>query len=101
MTIEDEVFVGHHVCFINDKYPRATTSEGRLETDEDWQVEPTRVRRRASIGSGAVILSGIEIGEGALIGAGAVVTRDVPAGAIVAGNPARLVRSGTPTERRA
>lgn len=101
IMIEDEVFVGHHVCFINDRYPRATTNEGRLQTDEDWQVEPTRVRRGASIGSGAVILSGLEIGAGALVGAGAVVTRSVPAGATVAGNPARVLARGRPSERRA
>jgi acetyltransferase-like isoleucine patch superfamily enzyme len=89
VTIEDEVFVGHGVMFINDRYPRATTS-GQLQTEADWQVVPTRVRRGASIGSAAVILCGVTIGEGALIGAGAVVTRDVPAGATVAGVPARL-----------
>jgi UDP-2-acetamido-3-amino-2,3-dideoxy-glucuronate N-acetyltransferase len=92
VRIEDEVFIGHHVCFINDRDPRATNEDGSLQTDEDWKLEPTVVRRRASIGSGAVILAGIEIGEGALIGAGAVVTRSVPAGAVVAGIPARLLR---------
>lgn len=91
VTIEDEVFIGHHVCFINDRFPRAVTADGALQTEEDWTLEPTLVRRRASIGSGAVILGGIEIGEGALVGAGAVVTRDVPAGAVVAGSPARLL----------
>jgi UDP-2-acetamido-3-amino-2,3-dideoxy-glucuronate N-acetyltransferase len=90
VTIEDEVFVGHGVMFINDRYPRAT-AEGQLQTDADWQVVPTRVGRGASIGSGAVILCGVTIGEGALIGAGAVVTHDVPAGATVAGVPARLL----------
>lgn len=99
VTIEDEVFVGHHVCFVNDRYPRATTGDGVLQTDEDWSLEPTRVRRGASIGSGAVVLSGIEIGEGALVGAGAVVTRDVAAGAVVAGNPARLLHTGRHANR--
>ena len=89
VTIDDEVFVGHGVMFINDRYPRAT-SEGELQTEADWQVVPTRVRRGASIGSGAVILCGVEIGEKAMVGAGAVVTRDVPAGATVAGVPARV-----------
>jgi acetyltransferase-like isoleucine patch superfamily enzyme len=91
VTIEDEVFVGHGVIFINDPDPRATT-EGKLQTEADWQVIPTRVCRAASIGSGAVILSGITIGEGALVGAGAVVTHDVPPHAVVAGNPARFRR---------
>ena len=93
VTIEDNVFVGHGVTFINDTYPRATTPNGALQTEKDWTVEPTRVRKGASIGSGATILANITIGEHALIGAGSVVTRDVPANAIVAGNPARLVRS--------
>jgi UDP-2-acetamido-3-amino-2,3-dideoxy-glucuronate N-acetyltransferase len=92
VTIEDDVFVGHHVVFINDRYPRATTQEGRLQTEEDWQVIPTYVRQGASIGSGAVILCGVTIGAGAIIGAGSVVTRDVHPGAIVAGNPARMIR---------
>lgn len=96
VTIEDEVFVGHGVMFINDRYPRATDASGRLQTEADWQVIPTRVCRRASIGSGAVILCGVTVGEGALVGAGAVVTRDVPAGAVVAGVPARLLRSWVP-----
>ena len=96
VTIEDEVFVGHGVMFVNDLRPRATTDDGRLQESEDWELAPTVVRRRASIGSGAVILGGITIGEGAMIGAGAVVTRDVPAGAVVAGVPARLV---TPSSR--
>ncbi len=89
VTIEDEVFVGHGVNFINDKYPRATRDDGALQTEADWHVARTRVRRGASIGSGATILGGIEIGERAIIGAGAVVTKDVPDGAVVAGNPAR------------
>lgn len=87
--IEDEVFVGHGVLFINDRYPRATSS-GQLQTEADWQVVPTYVRRGASIGSGAVILCGVTIGEGALVGAGAVVTRDVAPGSVVKGVPARL-----------
>ena len=89
VDIEDEVFVGHGVMFINDPYPRATT-EGVLQTQADWKVVPTRVRRGASLGSGAVIMCGVTIGERAMIGAGAVVTRDVPPDAIVAGVPARL-----------
>ena len=92
VTIEDNVFVGHGVTFINDSYPRATTDEGDLQTEADWKVEYTVVKRGASIGSGATVLSKIVIGEHAIVGAGAVVTRDVPAGAIVAGNPARILR---------
>ena len=89
VTIEDEVFVGHGVMFINDKAPRATTESGALQAEDDWELQRTVVERRASIGSGAVILGGIRIGEGALVGAGAVVTRDVAAGDTVAGVPAR------------
>ncbi len=92
VTIEDDVFVGHGVMFINDKYPRASI-DGRLQTEADWSVVPTVVRRGASIGSGAVILCGVTIGSDAMIGAGAVVTRDVPDGAVVAGTPARLIRA--------
>jgi UDP-2-acetamido-3-amino-2,3-dideoxy-glucuronate N-acetyltransferase len=95
VTIEDEVFVGHLVCFTNDRHPRATNDDGSLQSGDDWTLTPTLVRRRASIGSGAVILPGITIGEGALVGAGAVVTRDVPAGAVVVGNPARIVETQT------
>ena len=90
VTIEDEVFVGHGVMFINDKYPRATAEGGSLQTEADWKVVPTQVGRGASLGSGAVILCGVRIGARALVGAGAVVTRDVPEGATVAGVPARL-----------
>lgn len=89
VTIEDECFIGHGVMFTNDRRPRAVNADGSLQTAADWHCEPTRVGRRASIGSGAVILCGVTIGEGALVGAGAVVTRDVPAGATVAGVPAR------------
>ena len=92
VTIEDEVFVGHNVAFINDTYPRATTADGGLQTEADWQVEPTRVKKGASIGSGSTILSRVTIGGNALIGAGSVVTRDVPDNAIVAGNPAAYIR---------
>lgn len=91
VTIEDEVFIGHGVMFINDKYPRATTEGGSLQSEADWVCVPTVVKKRASIGSNATILCGVTIGEGALIGAGSVVTRDVPAGAVVAGNPARPI----------
>ena len=93
VTIEDNVFIGHRVTFINDSHPRATTPNGELQTERDWIVEPTLVKKGASIGSGATILANITIGENALIGAGSVVTRDVPANAIVAGYPARLLRS--------
>lgn len=87
--IGDEVFVGHGVIFINDKRPQATTADGALQTEGDWELEPTFVEDRASIGSGAIVLAGVRIGAGALIGAGAVVTQDVPAGTTVAGVPAR------------
>jgi acetyltransferase-like isoleucine patch superfamily enzyme len=92
VTVQDGVFVGHGVTFINDLYPRATTGEGKLQTEKDWKVEPTLVKKGASIGSGATILSNVEIGENAIVGAGSVVTHDVPDNAIVAGNPARLLR---------
>lgn len=92
VTIEDNVFIGHGVIFVNDSYPRATTIDGSLQTEADWRVEPTVVRRGASIGSGATILSNVGIGENAIVGAGSVVTKDVPANAIVAGNPARILR---------
>ncbi len=94
VVIEDEVFIGHHVVFINDRFPRATNEAGQLQAEADWQVRPTIVKKRASIGSGAVILCDLEIGEGAIVGAGSVVTKSVPAGQVVAGNPARPLRSG-------
>jgi acetyltransferase-like isoleucine patch superfamily enzyme len=92
VTIEDDVFIGHGVTFINDSYPRATT-DGRLQTEADWHVETTVIKAGASIGSGATILSRVTVGENAIVGAGSVVTRDVPANAIVAGNPARNLRT--------
>ena len=93
VIIEDNVFVGHGVTFVNDSYPRATAPDGNLQTQSDWTVEKTLVKRGASIGSGATILSNVVIGENALVGAGSVVTRDVPANTIVAGNPAKILRS--------
>ena len=92
VTIEDNVFVGHNVSFINDTYPRATAANGQLQTEADWKVEPILVKKGASIGSGSTILSNVTIGENAIIGAGSVVTKDVPANTIVAGNPARVKR---------
>ena len=92
VTLEDEVFVGHNVTFINDRFPRATNDEGVPKGENEWTCEPTLVKRGAAIGSGVTILCGITIGERAIIGAGSVVTKDAPAGAIVAGNPARLIR---------
>lgn len=92
VTVEDEVFIGHGVTFINDSYPRATTC-GQLQTEADWHVETTLIKKGASIGSGATILSKVTVGENAIVGAGSVVTRDVPANTIVAGNPARRLRS--------
>jgi acetyltransferase-like isoleucine patch superfamily enzyme len=92
VTIEDDVFVGHNVTFINDRFPRAVRGDGRLQTEEDWVCVPTLVRSGASIGSSVTILCGVTIGEDALIGAGSVVLKDVPAGAVVAGNPARVLR---------
>jgi acetyltransferase-like isoleucine patch superfamily enzyme len=99
VAIEDNVFVGHGVTFINDAYPRATNSEGELQSEKDWNVEPTLVKKGASIGSGATILSNLVIGENALVGAGSVVTHDVPDNAVVAGNPARLIRLITPESK--
>ena len=92
VTIEDNVFIGHNVAFINDTYPRATAAGGELQTEKDWKVEKTLVKRGASIGSGATILANVTIGENALVGAGSVVTKDVPADTVVAGNPARVLR---------
>lgn len=93
VEIEDNVFIGHSVTFINDSYPRATTADGELQTEADWKVERTVVRKGASIGSGSTVLSNVTIGENAIVGAGSVVTKDVPANAIVAGNPAKILRS--------
>jgi acetyltransferase-like isoleucine patch superfamily enzyme len=99
VTIEDNVFIGHGVTFINDSYPRATTTEGELQTEKDWRVEKTVIKRGASVGSGSTILSNVVVGENAIVGAGSVVTRDVPANTIVAGNPAKILRSiPTPTK---
>jgi acetyltransferase-like isoleucine patch superfamily enzyme len=93
VTLEDEVFIGHNVVFTNDLYPRATNGNGMLQTEVDWRVVPTLVKHGASIGSGAVLLAGITVGENALIGAGSVVTKDVPANSIMAGNPARIFKT--------
>ncbi len=95
VTIEDNVFIGHGVTFVNDSYPRATTPEGEIQSEKDWRVETTLVKRGASIGSGATILANLVIGENAIVGAGSVVTRDVPPNTIVAGNPAKILRSNT------
>jgi acetyltransferase-like isoleucine patch superfamily enzyme len=92
VVIEDQVFIGHGVMFINDSYPRATTAEGGMQTEADWKVERTVIKKGASIGSGATILSNTNVGENAIVGAGSVVTKDVPPNAIVAGNPARVLR---------
>jgi acetyltransferase-like isoleucine patch superfamily enzyme len=92
VTIEDHVFIGHSVTFINDTYPRATNPSGNLQSEADWAVEPTLVQKGASIGSGSTILAKVTIGENAMVGAGSVVTKDVPANTVVAGNPARLLR---------
>ncbi len=94
VEIGDEVFIGHNVSFINDKFPRAANPDGSMQTEADWKVVTTRVGNRASIGTSATILCGLTIGEGAIIGAGSVVTKDVPAGATVAGNPARVIERG-------
>ncbi len=92
VTIEDDVFIGHGVMFTNDPYPRATTGAGTLQTETDWEVVPTIIKKGASIGSNATILCGVTVAEGAIVGAGSVVTKDVPAATIVAGNPARILR---------
>ncbi len=94
VTIEDEVFVGHGVMFINDRFPRATAADGSLQTEDDWQLEPTVVERGATLGSAVVVMGGVRIGAGALVGAGAVVTKDVEPGAVVAGVPARARARG-------
>jgi UDP-2-acetamido-3-amino-2,3-dideoxy-glucuronate N-acetyltransferase len=96
VTLEDDVFIGHNVTFINDRYPRATNGAGQLQTESDWSCIKTLVKRGAAIGSGVTLLCGITIGENALIGAGSVVTKNVPAGAVVAGNPARIIKSSAP-----
>ena len=92
VTVEDEVFIGHGVTFINDSYPRATAGDGQLQTEQDWKVERTVIKKGASIGSGSTILANVTVGENAIVGAGSMVTKDVPPNAIVAGNPARLLR---------
>lgn len=93
VTIEDNVFIGHNVAFINDTYPRATAPDGGLQTEKDWRVDPTLIKKGASIGSGATILCNVTVGENAIVGAGSVVTKNVPANTVVAGNPARVLRS--------
>lgn len=93
VTIEDEVFIGHGVTFVNDRFPRATADTGALQTEADWECQQTIIKRGASIGSGVTLLGGITVGEKAIVGAGSVVTKDVPPGVIVAGNPARVLRS--------
>jgi UDP-2-acetamido-3-amino-2,3-dideoxy-glucuronate N-acetyltransferase len=101
VTIEDEVFIGHGVMFVNDSFPRATTAAGLLQTEQDWRVERTLVKAGASIGTGATILANVVIGEHAMVGAGALVTKDVPPYTIVAGNPARVLRRVAPDSRSA
>jgi acetyltransferase-like isoleucine patch superfamily enzyme len=96
VTVEDEVFVGHNVTFINDRYPRSTNRDGSVQSGVDWECLPTLIRKGASIGSSATILCGITIGENSIVGAGSVVTKDVPANMIVAGNPARVIKSAQP-----
>jgi acetyltransferase-like isoleucine patch superfamily enzyme len=101
VTIEDGVFIGHGVTFINDSYPRAVTADGKLQTEADWKVETTLIKSGATVGSGATILSRVTVGENAIVGAGSVVTKDVPANAIVAGNPARVLRKIDPGRQEA
>jgi len=101
VTVEDEVFIGHGVTFINDRFPRSTSPDGKLQTEVDWNCIGTLVKRGASIGSGATILCGITIGERAIVGAGSVVTKDVPEGAVVAGNPARILHRGESSKAKA
>jgi acetyltransferase-like isoleucine patch superfamily enzyme len=96
VTIEDEVFVGHNVTFINDRYPRSTNRDGSVQSGEDWECLPTLIRKRASIGSSATILCGVTVGENSIVGAGSVVTKDVPPNMIVAGNPARVMKPVQP-----
>jgi len=101
VTIEDEVFIGHGVMFINDKYPRSTNPDGSSQTEADWSVVPTLVKHAASIGSNATMLCGVTVGEGAIVGAGSVVTKDVPPYTVVAGNPARILRKiGTASQKK-
>jgi acetyltransferase-like isoleucine patch superfamily enzyme len=100
VTIEDGVFIGHSVTFINDMYPRAITSDGALQTEQDWKVEPTLIKKGASIGSGVTILANVTVGENAIVGAGSMVTKDVPPNVVVAGNPARVLRPITTTASR-
>jgi acetyltransferase-like isoleucine patch superfamily enzyme len=101
VTIEDAVFIGHSVTFVNDSYPRATAGDGQLQTEADWKVEKTLIKKGASIGSGCTILANLTVGEGAIVGAGSVVTKDVPPNAIVAGNPAKFLRFVTDDKRTA
>jgi acetyltransferase-like isoleucine patch superfamily enzyme len=101
VTIEDAVFIGHSVTFVNDSYPRATAGDGQLQTEADWKVEKTLIKKGASIGSGCTILANLTVGEGAIVGAGSVVTKDVPPNAIVAGNPAKFLRYVTDDKRTA
>jgi acetyltransferase-like isoleucine patch superfamily enzyme len=99
VTIDDDVFISHNVTFINDLYPRSTTASGKLQTEADWKVIPTFIRKGASVGSSATILAGVTVGEGAIVGAGAVVTKDVPPWTIVAGNPAKILRPIAPKDK--